>query len=190
MSGRAVVAASAVVALAAGGAFVNEVFVAEAIPSWGGSGSCSSSLSRDEVLFGFAQFANDTSMDITVLSAEPTASTGVEVVEILYIPWKNLQSGGLGTGYPGDPENERYDLTPLKRVVVEPGQQISLVAHLRSTDSFGAATNFALRYENGFGIPHTAMVSNKIGFAPVVDSEGDDDDDDLVTCDAVYDYEG
>jgi len=174
--GRYFVASGAVVALATGAGFVNEVFLTESIESWSGYTACMTSETQDEALFGVARFSNEGTQDIRLRAMTADTVEGVEIVGIRVIPAEVLEKRG-GVGILGLHDVSQSGWIPVEGALVRPGEDVSIIAHLKATSPTGRVTDFRLDYAGNYGIGHTAHFGNSVGFTS-------DDPDDEVLCGA------
>ena len=171
--GRVVVGSSAVLALVAGAGFVNVVFAQPSTPSYGGYTACMSSKSGNPYFFGVGEIYNEGHQDIEVVSAVSRTQRGLEVVDLTV-----ASSGGIGILEATTEVSAEYALSPVPGTIIAPGKHVAVIARLTPVDATGFATDFEITYKNGYGIRHTALLTNVVGFrAPDSDSDSEFDID-------------
>lgn len=169
--GRLIVGACAALSLAAAGGFVYVVFAQTSVASSGGYTACMSSESGDPYYFGVGEITNDGRQDIEVLSIESRIQRGLDVID-----FSVASSGGIGILEATHEVSDEYDLVPVAGTIIPPDGRVDVVAQLVPADTHGFATDFEITYSNGYGIRHTALITNVVGFRAPDDGEDVDID--------------
>jgi len=171
--GRAVVGTSAALAIAAAAGFGYVVFASPSVDSYGAFTACMASDSGHDYFFGIGEVANNGRQDIVLLAVEPLTVEGLDVIDFT-VPTQS----GIGIVEASEEGFEEYGLSPVAGTIVTPGEHVDLVAQLTPVIANGFATVFEVTYKNAYGITHTAVFTNIVGFAP----SSFDEDDDMSNC--------